>query len=44
MAAIDLITNVRARVALPSAQGAGTADEAPVDTLIDARSKALCAA
>jgi hypothetical protein len=41
MAAIDLITNARARVALPSAQGAGTSDDTAINTLITACSRAI---
>ena len=41
MAAIDLITNARARVALPSAQGGGTADDTAINTLITACSRAI---
>jgi len=41
MAAIDLITNARARIALPSAQGAGTSDDTAINTLITACSRAI---
>jgi hypothetical protein len=40
MAAIDLITNARARVALPSAQAAGS-DDTAINTLITACSRAI---
>jgi hypothetical protein len=41
MAAIDLITNSRARVALPSALGNGTSDDTAINTLITACSRAI---
>jgi hypothetical protein len=41
MATIDLITNSRARVALPSAAGAGTTDDTAINTLITACSRAI---
>jgi hypothetical protein len=41
MAAYDLITNARARVALPSALGAGTSDDTAINTLITACSRAI---
>jgi hypothetical protein len=41
MAAIDLITNARARIALPSAQGGGTSDDTAINTLITACSRAI---
>ena len=41
MAAIDLITNARARVALPSAAGAGSSDDTAINTLITACSRAI---
>jgi hypothetical protein len=41
MAAIDLITNARARVALPSAAGSGTSDDTAINTLITACSRAI---
>src|SRR6516164_5408390 len=41
MAAIDLITNARARIALPSAAGGGTSDDTAINTLITASSRAI---
>src|SRR5437660_1498270 len=41
MAAIDLITNARARQALPSAQGGGSTDDTAINTLITACSRAI---
>src|SRR5438132_11340513 len=41
MATIDLITNSRARVALPSAAGGGTSDDTAINTLITACSRAI---
>jgi hypothetical protein len=41
MATYDLITNSRARVALPSAAGAGTSDDTAINTLITACSRAI---
>jgi hypothetical protein len=41
MATGDLITNSRARVALPSAGGAGTSDDTAINTLITACSRAV---
>jgi hypothetical protein len=41
MALIDLITNARARVALPSAAGSGTSDDTAINTLITACSRAI---
>ncbi len=38
---LDLITNARARVALPSAAGTGTSDDSAINTLITACSKAI---
>jgi hypothetical protein len=38
---LDLITNTRARVALPSAAGAGTSDDTAINNLITACSKAI---
>jgi hypothetical protein len=38
---IDLITNARARVALPSALGGGTSDDTAINTLITACSRAI---
>jgi hypothetical protein len=41
MAAIDLITNSRARVALPSAAGNGTSDDTAINYLITAASRSI---
>jgi hypothetical protein len=41
MSAIDLITNARARVALPSAAGGGSSDDTAINTLITACSRAI---